>query len=193
MQIKEYKGYKIYADGHIEYKGHSIKGSITPKGYIRMSLGGKKVMAHRVVAEAFLGKPMPYQQVNHKNGIKTDNRIENLEWCSASENLKHSYEKLGRKASFEGKSMPQWIREKISQATKGKQVSEESRLKNSMAHKGKNLLGTNPNAKPIMCVDTGKEFSCIKEAAQSIHCNIGSLYNAIRNKKTIKNYMFVRI
>lgn len=51
-------------------------------------------MAHRLVAEAFLERsPDPDRnQINHKNGIKSDNRISNLEWCTRSENTRHAYE-----------------------------------------------------------------------------------------------------
>lgn len=70
-------------------------------GYCRVRLynGGKTKLfsVHRLVADAFLQKSVNKTQINHKNGDRSDNMVCNLEWCSCSENLKHSYDKLGRK------------------------------------------------------------------------------------------------
>ena len=70
-------------------------------GYLRVCLsknGRSYVKAvHRLVAEAFIPKNGEDKVcVNHKNGNKLDNRVENLEWVSYSENLKHSYDVLNR-------------------------------------------------------------------------------------------------
>lgn len=77
--------------------------SVAPNGYASATvfLGDKTprtVHLHRLVALTFLGDPPPGKpQVNHKNGVKTDNRASNLEWVSQSENMRHAQSALGWK------------------------------------------------------------------------------------------------
>jgi hypothetical protein len=72
---------------------------LTYNGYLQISLGTKmRDSVHRLVANAFCETKPGCTQVNHINGIKTDNRAENLEWVTQSKNCKHSFYDLGNKA-----------------------------------------------------------------------------------------------
>ena len=69
-------------------------------GYMTVHLRNKGVerraMVHRLVAEAFIPNPDELRDVNHKNGDKSDNRLENIEWVSHSDNMTHSFRELGK-------------------------------------------------------------------------------------------------
>lgn len=70
-----------------------------PKEYIQPTLykeGKSKHLLHRLVAAAFVDGYEPGKEVNHKNGCKTDNRAENLEWVTSSENKLHGCYVLGQ-------------------------------------------------------------------------------------------------
>jgi hypothetical protein len=77
--------------------GLVLIGTPNPQGYLRVGLrrDGARLAAHffvhQVVARAFLGNPPEDCAPNHKNGVKDDNRADNLEWCTRSENQLHAY------------------------------------------------------------------------------------------------------
>lgn len=89
--------YEIHCDGTlINLKtGNLRKWTKDTNGYMRCMIwtDGKNttISQHRILAEYFIENPENKLQVNHKNGIKHDNRLENLEWVTQSENAIHSF------------------------------------------------------------------------------------------------------
>lgn len=80
---------------------------------VRFNKGGKSYRVHRLVALSFLDQINGLTIINHKNGIRNDNRVENLEWCNKSYNLRHAIEtglcpahlnKIGHKDSVGSKN-----------------------------------------------------------------------------------------
>ena len=107
MVVKRIKGFSDYAvsdTGNIySLKGRQaklLKPVLTKSGYLNVSLCKNGTVytkrVHRLVIEAFTPNKEHKPQINHIDGNKANNCIENLEWCTSSENLQHAYRVLKR-------------------------------------------------------------------------------------------------
>jgi hypothetical protein len=106
--IKDYPDYAISRDGEVFSLrfNRKLKPARNSFGYIIVCLYKKNcrkktIKIHRLVAVAYIDNVNNYPQVNHINGIKTDNRVENLEWCTASQNTIHAFMNKLRTSSGE--------------------------------------------------------------------------------------------
>lgn len=102
MKTKDkYKAYLVYEDGKVQNKNtlRFLKPDVN-RGYKRVTLCHDGIttrhLVHRLVAEAFVPNPEGKPHVNHLDGNPSNNNVDNLEWCTPSENEYHSYRALSK-------------------------------------------------------------------------------------------------
>lgn len=98
LTIKGFEDYTVTADGEIYSTKYKQKRMLKPRknirGYLYVNLCKdgkyKSLKVHHLVAKAFIPNPKNLPHVNHIDGNKLNNKKENLEWCTPSENMKHA-------------------------------------------------------------------------------------------------------
>lgn len=167
--IDTHPNYMVTTRGRVVNKyGHEKTPDHSKDGYLKVNLYkdgiGSSKRIHRLVAEAFIPNPDNKPDVNHRNGNKHDNSIENLEWVTKSENMIHAY-RTGL------------VKPHASYGMLGK----------------KNPNGGS-KGKYVRIVETGEEFKSIKDCAESFGGSDRAICECLAGRQhTHRNYHFERI
>lgn len=117
--------------------GNIIKASKHKQGYLQLKIRNKHHLVHRLVAETFIPNPNNKETVNHINAIKSDNKVENLEWATMSENVIHAFSMYLRpftKRMFENVTKGQKISKQQVKEIKEKSNCGKSQLELSIEY-----------------------------------------------------------
>lgn len=95
----------VSAQGHVTDIWRTKTQTPTVEGYLRTGYHGQWLAVHRIVYAKYYGNLQSDMQVNHINGLRWDNRIENLEQIYPSENMNHSYQILKRPVNYGARSL----------------------------------------------------------------------------------------
>ena len=167
--IDDCPNYSVNRDGHIiNANGNEKASHIDRYGYLRTNLYSNGQMfskrVHRLVAEAFIPNPENKPDVNHKDGNKRNNSVDNLEWVTRSENMLHAY------STGLNKPHPTY------------------------GMLGKHNPNGGRKGKPVRIVETGEEFDSIKDCAIAINGNDRAICDCLTGRQhTHRDYHFETI
>lgn len=172
MKWKKIEGYEKYSVSDTGLVRNDVTGKIllpytTKKGYLRLHLTEngttKNHLVHRLVAQAFIPNPCNFDTVDHINGDKTDNRVENLQWLSNQDNTKRFWNG----------------------------ISDERRASISNFLKGNANRYRKETSKPVVCIDTGTLYDSAGHAARELNiCRSSVLRVADGTYKQTNGYHF---
>lgn len=168
--VAGYEGlYEVSTNGRVRRNGHIRKTRVDYRGYEAISLykcsKGRNFKIHRLVASAFIENPENKRTVNHKDGNKLNNNVENLEWATHSENLIHA-SKIGLRP-----------------------VSDNQRKAASIT--GRRTCELNRPKKPVFCIKNGQVeiFESAHSGARFVNGNPSAVVACCKGrKKTYKGY-----
>jgi len=144
-------------------------------GYLTVKLCGeygkrKRFTIHRLVMITF--KPIDNMDnlvIDHINAIKTDNRLDNLKWCTIKENNNNPI-----------------TRKNISKSQIGRLITKEHK-ENMKKHHADCTRGKHPRAKKLFCESINKEFECMVDAAEFFGVHKATIYNHLKDSTSFKN------
>lgn len=162
--IEGHPNHEVSDLGRVRNKktGRIMKQFETRNGYMQTQMDKKSERIHRLVATAFYPGDHEGLEVNHKDTDKRNNRADNLEWTTRSENIVHSFQHGVRK----------------------------SNLNNDLRRKG-NKIATEKMSKPVLVLETGECYPSVHECAREFKCSPAHIRDCcLSNAKSYTGYHF---
>lgn len=179
-EINDYNGqYFISNLGNIKSLKSSkyLKPQNDGSGYLFVMLSKnsirKNYKIHRLVAEHFIENPNNYKVVNHIDGNKLNNKVDNLEWCTHGENNQHAWKmNLNKNTHKQRAQASKWCRNNREKLQKGLD-------KKSMK---------------VLCVNTGEVFNTVREASNKLGVSKNQIYRVISgDRNSVFGYKFKKL
>lgn len=193
--------YEVSNQGRVRNKTNKkiLKQTYDKDGYCKISLychdKRKHFRVHRLVGIMFIPNPNNLPMINHKDENKSNNCVDNLEWCTAKYNTNYGTGLERRAESQRGLERSEESKRKMSESQKGRVLSEEHKRKIGNSMLGKNqseekkqkcrdakMGGKNPKAKKVKCLNTGEVFESVSDAVRWCHGDKSSICNAAKGK-----------
>lgn len=196
VPIKGYEEYLINKEGKVySSKTKKFLGIRNRGGYLAFTIcvnnKRKDLFLHRALAITFIPNPENLPFINHKDGNKHNNALDNLEWCTGSQNVQHAYD-TGLAHGHHLEYTPE-LRYKLGKGWRGKKRNEEDKEKIRKAMLGRKYDATVGQKHKDYCNTKSKEywpeyFKNIKRKTKRVKSLItGITYNSVKEARETEN------